>query len=224
MHNHTHPILERIKTQGLLPLYYHADPGVCQSVMGALYEAGIRVVEFTNRGAQALENFAQLRRLRDREWKDLTLGIGTIKTGEQARHFIAEGADFLISPGVVPEVGAVAAQHNQFWVPGCMTPTEIITAENLGATFVKLFPGNLLGPAFVSSVRDLFPGIAFMPTGGAEPERANLEAWFKAGVVGVGMGSRLISPAVLKEKAYQKITEQTRATLEMIAEIRGGAR
>ncbi|TDW99197.1 bifunctional 4-hydroxy-2-oxoglutarate aldolase/2-dehydro-3-deoxy-phosphogluconate aldolase [Dinghuibacter silviterrae] len=215
-----HSILQKIKTQGLLPLYFHPDPAVCEAVMRALYEAGIRVVEFTNRGEQALENFAHLRHIRDREWKDLTLGIGTIKTGEQARHYIAEGADFLISPGFVPEVGAVAAQHNQFWVPGCMTPTEIIAAENMGATFVKLFPGNLLGPAFVSAVRELFPGLAFMPTGGAEPERANLEAWFKAGVAGVGMGSRLISAAVLQEKAYAKITEQTRMVLELIREIR----
>jgi 2-dehydro-3-deoxyphosphogluconate aldolase/(4S)-4-hydroxy-2-oxoglutarate aldolase len=217
-----HSILQKITTQGVLPLYFHPDPAVCAAVMGALYEAGIRVVEFTNRGEQALENFAQLRRLRDSDWKDLTLGIGTIKTGEQARHYIAEGADFLISPGVVPEVGAVAAQHNQFWVPGCMTPTEIITAENLGASFVKLFPGNMLGPAFVGAVKDLFPGLAFMPTGGAEPERANLEAWFKAGVAGVGMGSRLISPAVLQEKAYGKITEQTKMVLGLIAEIRAG--
>lgn len=221
MHNTDHPILQKIKTQGLLPLYFHPDPTVCEAVLRALYEAGIRVVEFTNRGENALENFAHLRQVRDREWKDLILGIGTIKTGEQARHFIAEGADFLISPGLVPEVGAVAAQHSQFWVPGCMTPTEIIAAENLGASFVKLFPGNLLTPAFVSAVKDLFPGMAFMPTGGAEPERANLEAWFKAGVVGVGMGSRLITPDALREKAYHKITEQTRMVLGLIGEIRG---
>jgi 2-dehydro-3-deoxyphosphogluconate aldolase / (4S)-4-hydroxy-2-oxoglutarate aldolase len=223
MHNTEHPILQKIRQQGLLPLYFHSDPAVCEAVLRALHEAGIRVIEFTNRGDAALKNFSHLRRLRDQAFPDLTLGIGTIKTAEHARQFMAEGADFLISPGVPPEVGAVVAQHNQFWVPGCMTPTEIIAAENMGATFVKLFPGNLLGPSYVSAIRDLFPGLAFMPTGGTEPERGNLEAWFKAGVAGVGMGSRLISPSVLEAKEYGKITGQTRQVLKMIGEIRGKA-
>jgi 2-dehydro-3-deoxyphosphogluconate aldolase/(4S)-4-hydroxy-2-oxoglutarate aldolase len=221
MHNKIHPILARIKSQGLLPLFFHANPDVCQSVVKALYAAGIRTIEFTNRGEQALQNFSNLVRLRDQEMKDLVLGIGTIKTAEQARQFMSEGADFLISPGMVPEVGKIAAQHDHFWVPGCMTPSEIIAAESLGCTFVKLFPGNLLGPAFVSSVRDLFPEMAFMPTGGAEPEKSNLDAWFKAGVIGVGMGSRLISPTVLKNGEYAKITDMTVKVLEMISEIRG---
>lgn len=217
-----HNILQQIKTQGVLPLYYHPDPVVCADVLVALYDAGIRVVEFTNRGPEALSNFSRLLALRDASLPGLLLGIGTIKTADQARAYIAAGADFLISPGVVPEVGAVAAAAGKFWVPGCMTPTEVIVAEGLGATFVKLFPGNLLTHAFVSAIRDLFPEMAFMPTGGAEPERGNLEAWFKAGVIGVGMGSKLISPSVLASKDYGKITEETRRVLALVREIRGG--
>jgi 2-dehydro-3-deoxyphosphogluconate aldolase/(4S)-4-hydroxy-2-oxoglutarate aldolase len=216
-----HKILQAIQSQGLLPLYFHPDPEVCASILRALYAAGVRTVEFTNRGEQALENFARLRALRDREgWTDLALGIGTIKTSTQAEQFVSEGADFLISPGVVPSVGAVAARHQLLWVPGCMTPTEIIQAEALGSTFVKVFPGNILGPAFVGAVRELFPGMAFMPTGGAEPERGNLEAWFRAGVIGVGMGSRLITAEVLREKDYGSITEGTARVLGLIKEIR----
>jgi len=219
MHN-DHTILEKIKDKGLLPLYFHPDPEVCTSVMRALYLAGIRVIEFTNRGEQALENFSLMRRLKEAEMPDLIIGIGTVKTAEQARQFIAEGADFLISPGVVPEIAKVAAQHNHYWVPGAMTPTEIISAEHLGARFVKLFPGQLLGPAFVSAVKELFPRVAFMPTGGAEPVKANLEGWFKSGVAGVGMGSKLITPAVLAAKNYEELTLHTRHVLELIREIR----
>src|ERR1700743_759299 len=98
-----HSILQQIKTQGVLPLYFHADPLVCEAVLVALYDAGIRGVEFTNRGPRALENSPPPRRLRDASLSGLLRGIGTIKTGEQARQFIAAGADFLISPGVVPE-------------------------------------------------------------------------------------------------------------------------
>jgi 2-dehydro-3-deoxyphosphogluconate aldolase/(4S)-4-hydroxy-2-oxoglutarate aldolase len=214
-------ILHKIKEQGVLPLYFHPDPSVCLSVLEALYAAGIRVIEFTNRGEQALQNFVRLRQAKEQTMKDLVIGIGTIKTAEQARQFVAEGADFLISPGWVPEVAEVAVLHSQFYVPGCMTPTEIISAENHGATFIKLFPGHLLGPGFVSAITELFPRTAFMPTGGVEPERANLEAWFKSGVVGVGMGSKLISPAVLAAKDYGKITELTVKVLGLIKEIRG---
>ncbi len=212
MHNNDHPIFKKIREQGLLPLYFQPDPEVCEAILRALYEGGSRVVEFTNRGPEALKNFARLRRL---DLPGITLGIGTIKTGEQARQFLLEGADFLISPGVPDEVGAVANVHNHYWVPGCMTPTEVITAEKMGASLVKLFPGNLLGPAFLTSIRDLFPEMAFMPTGGVEPERSNLEAWFKAGVVAVGMGSRLINPA-----ATATLAQDTKRVLELIRDIR----
>jgi len=213
-------ILQKIKKQGVLPLYFHPDPSVCVSILEALYTAGIRVIEFTNRGEQALQNFARLREAKEHTMKDLLIGIGTLKTAEQARQFVAEGADFLISPGWVPEVAEVAALHSLFYVPGCMTPTEIIAAENHGATFIKLFPGHLLGPGFASAIKELFPRTAFMPTGGVEPERGNLEAWFKSGVVAVGMGSRLITPAILVAKDYVGLTGATRDVLSLIADIR----
>jgi 2-dehydro-3-deoxyphosphogluconate aldolase / (4S)-4-hydroxy-2-oxoglutarate aldolase len=220
MSHKDHPVLERIKHQGLLPLFYHPDPLVCSAVMGALYTAGIRVIEFTNRGEHALQNFSNLRKLKEKEMPDLILGIGTIKSGQQALQFLAEGAGFLVSPGWVPDVMDVAVRHAHLYVPGAMTPTEIISAEHGGATFVKLFPGNLLGPSFMTAIRDLFPQIDFMPTGGAEPERSNLEAWFRAGVAGVGMGSKLITPEILEHKAYAKLTDVTKNVLEMIREIR----
>lgn len=214
------PIFDKIKEQGVLPLYFHPDPAVCLSVLEALYAAGIRVIEFTNRGEHALKNFALLKQAKDERMKDLLIGIGTLKTAEQARHFVAEGADFLISPGWVPEVAEVAAQHNQYYVPGCMTPTEIIAAENQGVTFIKLFPGHLLGPGFMSAIKELFPHTAFMPTGGVEPEKGNLEAWFKSGVSAVGMGSKLINHALVS-KDYAKLTEETVRVLGLIKEIRG---
>ena len=97
-----------------------------------------------------------------------------------------------------------------------MTPTEIIKAENLGANFIKLFPGNLLGPGFVSAIKDIFPDLHFMPTGGVTTEKENIEQWFQAGVVAVGMGSQLISKKLLDSKDYHTIGKETEKVLAII--------
>jgi 2-dehydro-3-deoxyphosphogluconate aldolase/(4S)-4-hydroxy-2-oxoglutarate aldolase len=212
-------LLQLIPQQGILPLFFHKDPEVSIQVLKALYDAGIRTVEYTNRGEAALANFKLMKQLCESEMKDLYLGIGTIKNADMARTFIDAGADYLICPGWVPEVAEVADQHDMLWVPGCMTPSEIIAAENKGARMIKLFPGNVLGPGFMSAIKELFPQLLFMPTGGVELDRDNIAGWFKAGVCAVGMGSKLITKPLLEAKQYDQITEATRAVLAIIKTI-----
>lgn len=213
-------ILQLTINQGVLPLYFNKDQEVSISVLKALYEAGIRTVEYTNRGEAALENFKALRTVCDNELKGMYLGIGTIKNGEQARAFVDAGADYLISPGVVEEAAKIAEQNNIPYVPGAMTPTEIIKAESLGCTLVKIFPGNIVGPGFVSAIKDLFSGVKFIITGGVEPEENNLRGWFNAGASAVGMGSKLITKQILEEKNYSKITELTKESMKLIELVR----
>ena len=213
-------ILKLIQQQGLLPLFFYKDAGISVEVLKALYQAGIRSVEFTNRGEAALQNFKKLREACDKELNGMYLGVGTIKNAETARAFIDAGADYIISPGLVEDAAKLADKHNMLWVPGCMTPTEIIRAEQLGAKMIKLFPGNLLGPSFLSAIKELFPNLLFMPTGGVEVEEKNLRAWFAAGVVAVGMGSKLISKTDLENREYSKITELTKQALEIIRNVR----
>jgi 2-dehydro-3-deoxyphosphogluconate aldolase / (4S)-4-hydroxy-2-oxoglutarate aldolase len=186
-----------------------------------LYSAGVRTVEYTNRGEAALKNFSAMKQLCESELHGMYLGVGTIKNGEQAQQFIDAGADYIISPGLVPTAAAVADKHNMLWVPGCMTPSEIIAAETLGAKFVKLFPGNILGPDFMSAIKELFPALLFMPTGGVDTTKENMGGWFKAGVCAVGMGSKLISKALLEAQDYAKIESLTKEVLATIKEIRG---
>lgn len=112
-------------------------------------------------------------------------------------------------------------KDDMLWVPGCMTPTEIIKAESLGAKFVKLFPGNLLGPDFMSAIKELFPNVLFMPTGGVDTSKENIAGWFKSGVCAVGMGSKLVSKALLEAKDYAKIESLTKEVLATIKEVRG---
>ena len=209
-------LLQLIPEQGILPLYFYKDTSVSLEVLKALYKAGIRAVEYTNRGEAALNNFKSMRALCDTQLKGMYLGIGTIKNGEMAQSFIDAGADFLICPGLVESVAEVADKNNMLWVPGCMTPTEIIRAEQLGAKMVKLFPGNLLGPSFLQAIKELFPDILFMPTGGVDVSEENLKGWFNAGVCAVGMGSKLITKVMLENKQYDELVELTEKVIALV--------
>jgi 2-dehydro-3-deoxyphosphogluconate aldolase/(4S)-4-hydroxy-2-oxoglutarate aldolase len=213
-------ISDRIVQQGILPLYFHADETVSVEVLRAIFKAGIRAVEYTNRGDAALNNFKKLVEVKNSEMPEMFLGVGTIKTLQQAEGYLNIGADFLVSPGLIPEVVDYANSKNIFYAPGCMTPSEIIAAENKGISFIKLFPGNLLGPEFVSSIKEIFPKLLFMPTGGVDTTKENLEAWFKSGVCAVGMGSKLISKKLMEQKDYAAIEELTKVVLHTIQSIK----
>lgn len=213
-------LLKLIPEQGILPLYFYKDTEVSLEVLKALYRAGIRTVEYTNRGDAALQNFKKMRALCDSELQGMYLGVGTIKDGAMAQTFIDAGADYIISPGLVESVAEVADKNNMLWAPGCMTPTEIIKAETLGAKIIKLFPGNILGPGFLSAIKELFPNLLFMPTGGVDLDKENIGGWFKAGVCAVGMGSKLISKQLLEQKDYSKIEALTRQAMEIVKSVR----
>jgi len=207
---------QRVKEIGLLPLFYYDDVNVCRAVADTLYAAGSHCIEFTNRGAHALENFKELVKLRDEKMKGLLLAAGTIKSGKEAQQFIDAGADVLISPVFDKAVCDTACQNKILWIPGCTTPTEIHVAQQSGCDIIKLFPGNVLGPGFVEAIMPLFNGIDFTITGGVEPTSENIGAWFKAGVKVVGMGSRLISKKLLEAKDYSMIGSDTKKVLDII--------
>lgn len=212
--------LNLIIEQGMLPLFFHPSATVTINTTRALYEAGIKVLEYTNRGEEALGNFEKLKNEIVKSMPGLQLGIGTIKTPEQAQSFIDAGADFVVAPTVNPEVAAKANEHELLWVPGCMTPTEIALAQHHHASLIKIFPANILGTAFVSSIKELFAGQAFMPTGGVDLTEENISSWFKAGVKAVGMGSKLVSSDILNGEQYDLLKKNTVAVLEVIKACR----
>ena len=220
MKNNSQSVSDAIVNQGILPLYFNASEEVTLDILRSIYRAGIKAVEYTNRGAAALENFKKMVEIRDAEMPDLLLGIGTIKNVQQAQNFLDAGADFFISPGFVPEVAEFLIAKDLFYSPGCMTPSEIIAAENAGVKFIKLFPGNMLGPEFLSGIKDIFPNLLFMPTGGVDTTQENISSWFKAGVSAVGMGSKLISKPLMQEKDYATIEAETKKVLDLIQAIK----
>ncbi|MGZ9736362.1 bifunctional 4-hydroxy-2-oxoglutarate aldolase/2-dehydro-3-deoxy-phosphogluconate aldolase [Flavobacterium sp. GNP002] len=207
-------VIQQIIQSGLLPLYYHENKDVSINILRALYRSGVRILEYTNRGENALSNFKALKTVAEQEMPDLLLGIGTIKTAETAQEFLNLGADFIVSPIVSLEVAKIVLGQNLAWIPGCLTPTEIHQAQTLGATLVKIFPGNLVGPSYIQSIKDIFPELLFMPTGGVEPEEQNLKAWFGAGVSAVGMGSKLLQTNLIEEGNFEVLSDYiTKATI-----------
>lgn len=216
----TKQIADAIIAQGMLPLYFNADETVSVDILRAVYKAGVKALEYTNRGDAALMNFKKMVAVRNAEMPGMLLGVGTVKNLQTAKDYLAAGADFLVSPGFVKDVADYAVAHDIFYAPGCMTPSEIIAAENSGISFIKLFPGNMLGPEFLSGIKDIFPKLLFMPTGGVDTTRENIEGWFKAGVCAVGMGSKLISKKLMEAKDYATIEKMTKEVLALIATIK----
>ncbi len=183
----------------LVPVFFHPDALYAQKLVQACYEGGMRLVEFTNRGPEAPAVFTHLRQFTRQHYPDLLLGIGTIYTPAEAELFIGLGADFVVQPVTVPEVGEVCKRHNVPWIPGAMTPTEIYRALELGAEVVKVFPGVALKPDFIKALRGPMPKTPLMVNGGIEPTEESLLAWFEAGATALGM----VAQQFFKDKEMQ---------------------
>jgi 2-dehydro-3-deoxyphosphogluconate aldolase / (4S)-4-hydroxy-2-oxoglutarate aldolase len=211
-------IIQAIVHQGVLPLYFHQDEETSIKILQALYASGIRVVEYTNRGKQAIRNFRTIKKETYRQFPDLILGLGTVMDPKTAAKGIQNGADFLVSPGYTRDLSKFADNENMLWIPGCITPTELFLAQDDGLQLVKLFPANTVGPGFVQSVKEVFPDLLYMPTGGVNSE--NMESWFRAGVSAVGMGSSLISHEIMEQKNFDLLKLNTGSVLKQIAAIR----
>jgi len=207
-------IIEAIKKTGVVPLFTHDNPDDAQQVIEAAYRGGIRVFEFTNRRSNSYEVFKHLVTIK-KKYNDLMLGIGTIMDAATTQKFIDVGADFIISPILKLEMAPVCARHQKPWIPGCATLTEIVTAKENGAEIIKVFPGSVLGPGFISSIMPVVPSLQLMITGGVEPNEKNLAAWFKAGATCVGMGSQLFSKEILEKKDWALLEQRVVECLDI---------
>ena len=213
-------VLATMKETGMVPVFYHADIETAKNVLKACYDGGVRAFEFTNRGDFAQEVFKELVKYANRELPDMILGIGSVVDPGTAALYLQLGANFVVGPIYNPAVAPVCNRRLVPYCPGCATPSEVSAAQEAGCDVCKVFPGDVLGPAFVKNLRGPMPWSQIMVTGGVKPERANLEAWFKAGVTCVGMGSNLFPKDVLAAGEWSKITELCQTVLQIIQEVR----
>ncbi len=209
-------VYQTLQDTGFVPLFYHPDPEVAFEVAAACYRGGARVLEFTNRGAFAHEVFASLIKRARRELPELLLGIGSIQDAGTAALFLQMGADFVITPLLREDVILTCHRRKVAVLPGVSTASEIGRAEELGVEIVKIAPGEVLGPAFLKAHLAPCPWTKAMISGGVSPDEANLRGWFEAGATCVGMGSKLISKAVLEQKDWAGLEEKVREVTNLI--------
>ncbi len=206
--------------QGLLPPFNHTNLKTAQQVLNAIYAGGLRIIEFTNRSPNALDVFHSLIKYADKKLPDLVIGVGTIMNAKQAKQFHKAGAQFVVAPTLNLEVGAYCSKHDLFWCPGAGTATEIVQGHEWGASLVKIFPAEILGPAFVRALKGPCPWTKVMPSGGVTQDENNLREWFKSGVECVAIGSQLLSKEIMEEGNMLLLQERVSWLLETIKNIR----
>lgn len=215
-------VLTAIMSQGVVPVFHHGDAEVCAQVFQACANGGAKAVEFTNRGELAPHVFLELARRFAASDPSMILGAGSVVDAPTAGLYIANGAKFIVGPGINPDVAKVCNRRKIPYIPGCGTTTEISAAEELGCEIVKVFPGDCVGgPGFVKAVLGPMPWTRIMPTGGVDPSEASLKAWFDAGVVAVGIGSKLVTKELLDAQDYAGLERKVAETVALVASLRG---
>jgi 2-dehydro-3-deoxyphosphogluconate aldolase/(4S)-4-hydroxy-2-oxoglutarate aldolase len=211
----------KMKETGMIPVFYHPDLEVCQNVLAACYDGGVRVFEFTNRGDYAHEVFGELNKFAKKECPEMIVGAGSIIDAGTTSMFLQLGANFIVSPILDEEMAKVCNKRKVAWSPGCGSVTEVVKAHELGAEVVKIFPGKQVGgPSFVKSIKGPFPYANIMPTGGVSPDFDNLKGWFESGVYCVGMGSQLFPKEIIDNRKFDSITAKCQETLSIIGQLR----
>lgn len=213
-------VLAAAENCGMIPVFYHSDAETACRVLKSCYDGGVRVFEFTNRGDFAHEVFGKLVKYAEVELPGMILGAGSIVDAPTASLYMQLGANFVVGPLFNPDIATVCNRRCVPYIPGCGTVSEIGFAQQSGCDVCKVFPGDVLGPAFVKGVKAPMPWTKILVTGGVKPTEENLSGWFKAGATCVGMGSNLFPKDVVNAGDWKAVTELCRSALEIIAKVR----
>src|SRR6516164_4432714 len=207
--------LRRVLDCGIVAVVRSPDSRQLAEVARALADGGVTVVEITMTVPDALEVLRQVRQaLGDR----LLLGAGTILDPETARAALLAGAEYLVAPTVNLDVIKLCRRYDKLVMPGAFTPTEILTAWEAGADIVKVFPADVVGPAFFKAVRAPLPQVRLMPTGGVDLKTA--AAFLKAGACCLGVGGQLVEPKAVAEGNFDRIRNLARQYVEIVQQVR----
>lgn len=213
--------LSTMEKVGVIPVFYNSDVEVVKNIVKACAEGGAICVEMTNRGDGAIEVFKQLELYCREELPEIILGVGSIVDAPTAALYITYGANFIVGPVLDKETAILCNKRKIPYSPGCGSATEIQDAHALGVEICKVFPGGQVGgPPFVKAIRGPCPWTSIMPTGGVSPIKESLSEWFSAGVVCVGIGSKLITKDAVARKDYKRITLDVAKVINWIKEIR----
>jgi 2-dehydro-3-deoxyphosphogluconate aldolase/(4S)-4-hydroxy-2-oxoglutarate aldolase len=179
-----------------------------------LVENGITGIEITFTTPDAA---SVIKKCRENFGDRALVGAGTVVTSEQLHAATESGAQFLVSPGTDEVLTRAMLETGLLTMTGALTPTEVMTASRLGVQVIKVFPGSLGGPGYLSALRGPFPDLKFMPTGGVSSE--NIADWFKHGAFAVGAGGDLVSAKALQEENMEDIAAKARQYVAACAKL-----
>jgi 2-dehydro-3-deoxyphosphogluconate aldolase/(4S)-4-hydroxy-2-oxoglutarate aldolase len=215
-------VINEILRIGVIPVFYHSDLEIAKKIVAACASAGLRVVEFTNRGDNAYRVFSDLVLHFASADPSVMLGVGSVVDQGTGALYISSGANFVVGPVLNPDLSRLCNRRKISYSPGCGSASEISLAEELGAEIVKIFPGDSVGgPKFVKSILGPTPWSRIMPTGGVDTTSESIKAWFNAGVAAVGIGSNLVRTEWVKAGEFHKITELGRQVIGWVRLARG---
>src|SRR6266436_3305829 len=207
--------LQQVLDCGIVAVVRSPDSQQLVEVCRALADGGVSVVEITMTVPDALDVVRQVRHsLGDR----ILLGAGTILDAETGRAAILAGAEYLVAPTLNLDVIRLCQRYGKLVMPGCFTPTEILTAWEAGADIIKVFPADVMGPAFFKALRGPLPQIRLMPTGGVDLTTA--AAFLKAGACCLGVGGQLVEPRAVAERNFDRIRDLARQYVTAVAAAR----
>jgi len=209
--------IERLGALAVLPVVELEAFAQAGPLLDALSAGGLAAVEITLRSEAGLEAIRLLRR----SHPDALVGAGTVRTVEDARRVIDAGAQFVVSPGTIPDVVELCRSLGVPALPGACTPTEVETAVRAGADAVKFFPAEAMGGVrFLQALAGPFRNVLFVPTGGVNA--SNLAEYLRAPGVLACCGTWLAAPKLLAERRFDHIEHLAREALAIVAEVRGG--
>jgi 2-dehydro-3-deoxyphosphogluconate aldolase/(4S)-4-hydroxy-2-oxoglutarate aldolase len=194
-----------IEDSGVVGIIRMKDPSRLPGVVEALAEGGVRALEITMTVPGAVDLIRQTAASLP---AGFLLGAGTVLDVETARRVVDAGARFLVSPVMRLDLIAAARELDVPIMPGCLSPTEILTAWDAGADIIKVFPATALGPGYLRDIHGPLPHVKLMPTGGVSVENAG--DWIRGGAVAVGVGSALLDPAALAAGRYDSVLEKAK--------------
>jgi 2-dehydro-3-deoxyphosphogluconate aldolase / (4S)-4-hydroxy-2-oxoglutarate aldolase len=207
--------LRQIIDSGIVAVVRSPDNRHLVEVVSALADGGVTVVEITFSVPNALDVLKQVRQtLGDR----VLLGAGTILDVETGRAALLAGAEYLVSPTLNLDVIRMCHRYDKLVMPGALTPTEILTAWEAGADIVKVFPAEVVGPAFFKALRGPLPQIRLMPTGGVDLSTAG--AFLQAGACCLGIGSQLVEPRAVAEGNFARLRDLARQYVAVVRQAR----
>jgi 2-dehydro-3-deoxyphosphogluconate aldolase / (4S)-4-hydroxy-2-oxoglutarate aldolase len=209
-------VIRRIGEIGIVPVVRAASVDQATRAVEAICVGGIPIVEITMTVPDAI---AVIRHVARQYGSDVLIGAGTVTTAAQAEMCIAAGAEFIVSPGLSFPVLSAAHACGKLAIPGALTPTELMNAQQNGARLVKIFPcGNVGGPKYVKSLKGPFPDAALIPTGGVNA--SNAAEFIAAGAFALGIGSELVNAEALREGNLAKIAHYARELVGAVLSAR----